>query len=331
MAFIGEVSKMIHKNVYSERMKKTEEFDPYKYEFKDKFILNSFSMFFSTIADKTTFSILAIKDFCETERIFISDITRNYILSNKDYNKDCLLFDLQILFMEKESCLVLDYLEICINVLNNELKNIKYSMGPIYYKNDRNYLQAKALKEYFVQSLNILFEHNNLGYEIINDIIVTKESDFLHVEVINKPLTLLINEEFNGPLKEFEDAIKNYTDKDYENTIVQACRAFESTMKAVLDKLEVTFDHDKSTASDLVNLLKQSEIFNSFQNYNIKKLVEILSSGLPVIRNRKGAHGEGIEINEAERSYASFALNLVGSNIVFILDRYYEKISENNK
>ncbi|WP_395939560.1 DUF7014 domain-containing protein [Clostridium sp. DJ247] len=87
---------------------------------------------------------------------------------------------------------------------------------------------------------------------------------------------------------------------------------------------EYPYDHNRLTASGLIGLLKDNGIFDSFQDDNLNKLTGILT-GLPVIRNRQAGHGDGIETNEVERSYASFALNLAGSYIVFMLDRYYEK------
>lgn len=69
-------------------------------------------------------------------------------------------------------------------------------------------------------------------------------------------MTLLVNEEFNGPIGEFGKAIENYTDKDYENAVLEACKAFESTMKSILDKMEVTYDKGKLTAIPLVQLYR---------------------------------------------------------------------------
>lgn len=46
--------------------------------------------------------------------------------------------------------------------------------------------------------------------------------------------------------------------------------------------------------------------------------------GLPKLRNNESAHGQGIDPKEVNQSYAELALNLAGSFIVFLINRYKE-------
>lgn len=322
---------IIHKNIYSNRLKSIEEFEPYDYEIQGQLIINSFMIFLCKFSEEDFF-IESIKDFCETKRVYISDSIENHMIFNYRYEDDDMKRDIKTLLTDYGIGDVLDFFDICITNIESELKESKETFDQNQYsmhmmnKDLRNFQDDLIeLKRYFLESLNDVFEHNNLGYQVINEVIATKKSDFLHMEVLCKPLTLLVNEEFNGPIEEFKKAIDNYTQKDYENTVIESCKAFESTMKSVLDKLNVVYDHDKPTANGLISLLKQNGIFDSFQDDNLNKLTGVLI-GLPTIRNRKAGHGDGIDKKEVERSYASFALNLVGSYIVFILDRYYETI-----
>ena len=49
--------------------------------------------------------------------------------------------------------------------------------------------------------------------------------------------------------------------------------------------------------------------------------------GPNVIRNLAGiGHGQGEEIKKVEQSYAKFVINMVGSIIVFLIERYEEII-----
>lgn len=318
---------IIHKNIYSNRLKTVEKFEPYVYEIKGDNMINSLMMFFSDF--DSTILINAVKDFCETERSYISSEFENYIIYKRPYKEVNLRTDLKTLFSITNTMSKLNFFDICIANIENELEKSKEIFGENKYQMSSKDVCGPdyliKLKRKFIDSLNEVFQHNNLGYQVINGVIVSKQSDFLHIEVISKPLTLLINEEFNGPLEEFKKGIDNYTHKDYENTVIEACKAFESTMKSVLDKLSVAYNHDKPTAKGLISLLKENGIFDSFQEDNLNKLTGVLI-GLPTIRNRKSGHGDGIDKKEVERSYASFALNLAGSYIMFILDRYYETI-----
>jgi hypothetical protein len=141
--------------------------------------------------------------------------------------------------------------------------------------------------------------------------------------VVSKPLTLLINEEFKGATEEFTKAIYCYTKNDYENCILEACKAFESTIKSILDNRNVTYDPN-ARLQVLIAALKTEGLFDSYLDSFSNNLIAILNSSVNTVRNRLSGHGDGLETNEVERSYSSFALNLSGSCIVFLLDKYYE-------
>lgn len=245
------------------------------------------------------------------------------MLLDYNYYTESVTNDIEKLLTSFETEEILDFLDIIIVNIEKTIQEYKKSEPPYFYEDAGSSVRELVnYKKEFINSLNDVFQHNNLGYEVVNNTITTKKSDFLHVETICKPLTLLVNEEFSGPLKEFEIAIDKYTHKKYEDAVIEACKAFESTMKAVLEKLNVK-NFDKLPAKGLINLLKEHGIFESFQDDNLNMLTSILL-GLPTIRNKKAGHGDGIDTKEVERSYASFALNLAGSYIVFMLDRYYE-------
>lgn len=318
--------KIIHKNIYSNRLKTIEEVEPYDYDIIDSFTVNSFMMFLSKFPDENLL-VKSIIDFCETKRDYISVYIEKHIINNEMYYNNMIKFDLKALLSNYKTEDILDFLDICINNIDNIVQKDTeaYNKHP-FSMLEQELLKSTNLKQWFISSLNDIFVHNNLGYEVLNDIIVTKQSDFLHVETVNKTLTLLVNEEFNGPLQEFENAIRNYTSKDYENAVIEACKAYESTMKTILDKKVVIYNKNQATASTLVNLLKDNNIFDSYLIDSITKITNILTSGLPVVRNKQAGHGDGAEVNEVERSYASFAINLAGSYIVFLIDRYYETL-----
>jgi hypothetical protein len=322
---------LIHKNIYSKRIKNIQEYDTYEYEIDDELKINSFMILFSKCSN-IFFIGDALKDFCETKRVYISHDIEQIILFQYNYTNDDIIKDLKRLIEEYTTEDILDFIDITIANINNkiiELKDNKFEYSPIYDYSQRikKIEELKELKEIYISEVNEVFEHNNLGFEVINDVIVTKKSDFMHQEVVVKSLTLLVNEEFDGALEEFKNAIESYTKAKYENTIIEACKAFESTMKSILDKLGVSYEKNKVTANDLLGLLKVNGLFDPFLDNMFKNLQEILRSGLPTVRNKISGHGDGIDVVEVKRSYASFALNLSGSSIVFLLDRYYEKLS----
>ncbi len=313
--------KMIHKNIYSNRMKKTDKVDPYIYEIISPKVQTSFKMLFSKCGEE--YLANALLDYCETKREYLSTNIKNYIEFDIPYNKFDCLEDINKLFKSYSTENILDLLDILIA---QYIKKID-SINPCNRFEEDDIEEITLEKNVFVNNLNETIEHNNLGYCVINNVIATKESDFLHQEVVSKPLTLLVNEEFNGAAEEFTKAIDNYTKKDYENCVLEACKAFESTIKSILDNRQIEYETTGPNAklNKYMDKLKAEGLFDSYLDSFSNNLIAILNSSVNTVRNRLAGHGDGSEPKEVERSYASFALNLSGSCIMFLLDKYYEK------
>ena len=188
-----------------------------------------------------------------------------------------------------------------------------------------------------IEELNRMFEVNKIGYEIVpvaleNDlpfIVVPIYSKFLYIETIKKPLTLLYDCEFKGALSEFEEALDFLRECKYDQAIVEANKSFESTLKAIMDKLGIEYEKG-DTVRKLVQRLFDSERFidpslKGAFNDAFNKVINILQAGLPTLRNQAGvAHGSGLDPKNLEKSYAKLAIHLAGAYIVFLIDRFKE-------
>jgi hypothetical protein len=166
-----------------------------------------------------------------------------------------------------------------------------------------------------IKDINDLFKLDKIGYEIVNERIIRKDSEFLQEQVIKQTISLLYTNDFNGPLEEFQKALDHYLVKEYKDTIQEANNSFESTMKSVLIKLRINFNQ-KDTASKLVDTLCDKNIIYPY--------TKSLFLGLPTIRNNQSGHGQGIDPREVSQNYAELALNLAGTFIVFLITRYQE-------
>lgn len=173
-----------------------------------------------------------------------------------------------------------------------------------------------------IQEINEIFDIDKIGYEIIECKIIRRDSKYLHKETIKQTISLLYNDSFKGPLEEFENALSKYLEKDYKGAILEANKAYESTMKAILTKLKIS--HNPSdTASVLIKKFYDTGLIFSHTESFTNNLSEILK-GLPTIRNKQGGHGQGLDPQKVDKSYAEFALHLCGSFIVFLIGRYEE-------
>jgi len=177
-----------------------------------------------------------------------------------------------------------------------------------------------------VMRLNKWFKLSGYGYEIREMKFERVDSEYLKEEAIKPALRLLQKEEFEGALREFEEAIEIQRNEKWEDAIKKANDSFESVMKEILGKRNVRVDSG-DTASDLIQKLKDNGILDppllSFAN----SLRSTLESGLPTLRNVTpgSGHGRGKYVEEVNQSYCNFALHLAGSLIVFLIERYEEE------
>ena len=189
---------------------------------------------------------------------------------------------------------------------------------------------AQKMQDLIIQ-LNKAFKLDKIGYEIVpvgledlHYIIVPIDSKYLYTETIKRTLTLLHDVEFRGSLQEFESALDEYRNERYDNVILKANKAFESTLKAILTKKHISYN-TKDTAHPLVTKLFNSSFLEPALKDAFSRVISVIESGLPTIRNQPGvAHGQGLEPKNIEKSYAEFALHLAGTYIVFLIERYKE-------
>lgn len=181
--------------------------------------------------------------------------------------------------------------------------------------------------------INDVFEIDKVGYKIIMvDIqglpfmVVPIDSQYLHSEAIQKPLTLMHNADFKGALDEFEKALDDYRNKKYGDAIHKAVKAYESTLKTILTLKSIPFDPKRDKIPDLVEKIRNnSNIIISSLNSAFDSFWSVLKNGPPTLRNMPGSgHGQGNQVTNFEKSYADYVLRFTGVYIAFLIERYNE-------
>jgi hypothetical protein len=182
--------------------------------------------------------------------------------------------------------------------------------------------------ESVLDGIHTIFRTHNFEYEIIESAagleVIRIDSQYLHEEVIKKTRKLLYDLKFQGPLQEFDDALGALENQDYDTAINEAQKAFESTMKAILQELNHPLN-PKWAAKDLITASTDAGVIPTTFGSLSAGVRTVLESGLPSIRNAPGvAHGAGRDPKVIERSYAQFAVHLCGSYVVFLIKRFEE-------
>ena len=169
------------------------------------------------------------------------------------------------------------------------------------------------------------FKQHNLGYEFINGEVIRKDNELIHQEIVKPALKLLNDNNFAGAEQEFLDAFDHRRKGENKDAILDALKAFESTMKTICDRLGYTYDPAKSTAKDLISILETNNFYPSYMNNHMTSLRTSLESGLPTLRNKNAGHGQGPSVVNVSDEFTEYALNLAATNIVLLVKIYDAK------
>ncbi len=178
-----------------------------------------------------------------------------------------------------------------------------------------------------VEEVNGRFEEHRLGYELNNKCqIIRKDSKFLHEKTVKKSLELLDEVEFSGVSDEFSKGHNQYRKGEYKEAINNANNAFESTMKTICKKKN--WDYTKANgAKQLIDIMFKHELIPSHRESHFNNLAQTLEDGLPTVRNKESGHGQGAEPINVPRRLAQYALNLVATNIVLLVESYKDSLN----
>jgi hypothetical protein len=166
----------------------------------------------------------------------------------------------------------------------------------------------------FQRAVNEAFEDEQCPWRLSDGQFFKVDSEFLAVQVLEKAQELMKNDGFHGPLDEFRQARGDLATSDHKGAIVNACNAFESTLKAVLYR-------DNGTARDLLMDFIDKGYCDDIPETVRPGLRDQVLQSLPFIRNKLGGHGQGNEVVNVPKPYAELAVHLAGSLIQFVIKR----------
>lgn len=165
--------------------------------------------------------------------------------------------------------------------------------------------------------LNERFKEAGLGYELIDRRIVRIDSQLLHSEVVKPAIGFLNAEEFEGPRDEFLGAYEHYRHGNHEEALVDALKSFESTMKVILTINGKPYGAG-DTASKLILACREAELMPAYNEAQLQALVNVLTSGIPTLRNKNAGHGQGETVRTVEPEIVAYGLHLTASAVVML-------------
>lgn len=170
-----------------------------------------------------------------------------------------------------------------------------------------------------LEEMNQRFREHGIGYQYEGGQLLRVDSDLLHAEAVKPALTLLRTKHYEGPREEFLGAYEHYRHGRYEESLTDALKAFESTMKSICDAKKWEYDKG-ATAKKLVDVCFKNGLIDPFWQTHLSHLQGTLESGIATARNKLGGHGQGAQPRTVPRESVSYVLHMTAATIVFLIE-----------
>lgn len=215
----------------------------------------------------------------------------------------------QFISLEQDIDRVLDAIELCF-VIAESYRDKSYTYR--YPQEDTGTYIDECVSE-----LNTRFKEHGKGYEVSDGRVLRIDSELLHTETVKPAISFLNQSEYVGPRDEFFGAYEHYRHGNLKEALNDALKAFESTIKVVLELRGWEYDKT-SPAKRLLGVLLANNFLPSYHQNHLNALSTLLESSVPTIRNKEGGHGQGSEVSEVVPEIAAYVLHMTASAIVML-------------
>jgi hypothetical protein len=216
----------------------------------------------------------------------------------------------KVILDEYDLNLFFDVVELCMRIIDVHIRENEYG----HQVNAGTSLTCdNAVREF-----NFRFREVEIGYQYTEGKIIRVDSQHMHIEVIKPALMLLNDPIYAGANDEFRRAFDYYKTGDNKNALVEALKAFESTMKAIYTKRNWGYDA-KDASAKLVKVALDNQLIPSWQQESLTGLrITLETIGTP--RNKMGGHGQGSAIVTVPDYFVRYALNTTASAIILLAE-----------
>lgn len=189
-----------------------------------------------------------------------------------------------------------------------------------YYDSRQYHGQCKITSADAIEELNERFKENSIGYQFSNGLLVKVDSTYIHSEITKPTLVFLSHKRFKGANEEYLKAHEHYRHGRNKECITECLKAFESTLKTICEEKAWAYNHT-DTAKKLIQICFANNLVPSYSQNQFTSLVSLIESGIPTIRNKVGGHGQGQSPQAVDDGLTRYAMNLTGSNIIFLIEQ----------
>jgi hypothetical protein len=211
---------------------------------------------------------------------------------------------------ERETDRVLDIIELCFLTIDKEVRN-----RPAHGSGK----SADIVANEAIDEINGRFREHSIGYQYADGILIRIDSELTHKEIIKPALAVLRGKIYETAQDEFLNAHEHYRKCEYDDALIDCCKAFESTMKIICTKRNWKVDKN-ATAKPLVKTCLDNGLIPPFWQTHFSGLTNVLESGIPTPRNKLGGHGAGTTPTQVPEELVRYVLNMTASTILFLTE-----------
>jgi hypothetical protein len=169
----------------------------------------------------------------------------------------------------------------------------------------------------FQAEINSAMEDENCSWRLADGQFFRVDSAFVELNLIASSYELMKAQGYEGALDEFNEARNDLLASDFKGAILNACKSFESVLKAVSST-------SSGNASALIRGLPRAGFFDGMPQGFEQAFGDTVLMVLPFLRNRLGGHGQGDVVQDVPKLYAELAINLSAALNLFIIRRSLE-------
>lgn len=297
-------------DLYSKRQKnKKGNPDVYKYNSIDqKLKVQAIHIIRDTMGIESPYNQITNDTYREIHEILCKEYGVFSLIKHETSNFKA-VYDYFLQSNDYEQCL--DIIELSFQVIDTIVREKEWMYSQAF--------GVKQKPDSAISEINIRFKEAAIGYQFESGELIRVDSQIIHADVVKPLLSLLASKkEYRGANAEFLKAHEHYRHSRYKECLVECLKSFESLMKGICDKRAWSYEKT-APAQKLITICLEKNLVPAYLQNQFSSIKALLESGVPTVRNKVGAHGQGAIVTTVPEHLASYALHLTATNLLFLV------------
>lgn len=177
---------------------------------------------------------------------------------------------------------------------------------------------TKCSPDEAIAELNARFLEAAVGYQYEGGALIRVDAQLMHSEVVRPTISLLQDPAYAAANGEFMEAHRLYRSGDYEKSLTECCKAFESVLKVIIQEQRWTVTPN-ATAKALLDVVFANGLVPEYAQGGFNSIRSLLEGSIATIRNRSGGHGAGTTPRAVSQHLAAYQIHQTAAAILYLI------------